>query len=261
LKNKFFQFKSYTTYWLDAIGEHSLHSPFFFNFYRDVVKTDALDPDTTYIEGIRNKLLSDENVISVTDLGVGSAHFGNSSRKIKDIARTSLSTAKYSNLYRRIIKHFNGKNIIELGTSLGINTLYLARALPCFVRTFEGAPGISTIASRLFREAGVDNIKLIEGNVDVTLPRELESVERVDFAFLDANHRLEPTLNYFDILATKAHHGSVIVLDDIHSSAEMEKAWRTIQNRADVFATADLFRCGMAFFDPSLNKQHVVLQF
>jgi len=160
-----------------------------------------------------------------------------------------------------MIAHFNCRNIIELGTSLGINTLYLANALPCFVRTFEGAPNISKIAARLFQETNADNIKLIEGNIDLTLPQELGTLESVDFAFLDANHRLEPTLKYFDVLARKAHPGSVIVLDDIHSSPEMEKAWRTIQNRVDVAATADLFRCGIAFFDPSLNKQHVVLQF
>ena len=77
---------------------------------------------------------------------------------------------------------------------------------------------------------------------------------------MDANHRYEPTVNYFNSLLRVIHTKSIIIMDDIHYSEEMEKAWKEIKNHELVHASIDLFRCGILFFDPSLNKQHVVLQ-
>jgi hypothetical protein len=77
---------------------------------------------------------------------------------------------------------------------------------------------------------------------------------------MDANHHYEPTLKYFNWLLPVIHSMSIIIMDDIHYSAEMEKAWEEIKNHEQVHASIDLFRCGILFFDPSLNKQHVVLQ-
>ena len=104
------------------------------------------------------------------------------------------------------------------------------------------------------------NVRLVTGNIDETLPEFLEHERRVDFAFIDANHRYAPTLRYFEWLVGKVHEQSVLVIDDIHYSPEMERAWKKIQQHRLVCASADIFRCGILFFDPSLNKQHVILQ-
>jgi hypothetical protein len=61
------------------------------------------------------------------------------------------------------------------------------------------------------------------------------------------------------IQKTDAH--SVIAIDDIHHSPEMERAWQTIQSNPRVQTTIDLYRCGLIFFNPSLTRQNVVLQF
>jgi len=86
-------------------------------------------------------------------------------------------------------------------------------------------------------------------------------VHRFDLALMDANHRYAPTMRYFELLLKHVHHKSIIIADDIHLSADMEQAWRAMQQHELVYASADLYRCGILFFDPSLNKQHVVLQF
>lgn len=163
-------------------------------------------------------------------------------------------------IYLRLAHQFDAKCIVELGTSFGINTLYLAEKGDATVTTFEGAPAVADIASLTFEFAGKKNIRLVEGSIEKTLPDFLQDVRRVDFAFLDANHRYEPTVKYFEWLSNKMHDKSVLVLDDIHYSGEMERAWRAIKNHRLVYGTADLFRCGIVFFDPSLNKQHVILQ-
>lgn len=262
MSNTFFQVKSFLNYWLDSVDEHSLHSPFFFKLYTKVINGTYDSDAIAKIEGIRKKLLTDQRSVQFVDLGAGSAHFKkDSERKVSDIARTSVNPEKYSNLYSRIIKEYNFQNIVELGTSLGLNTLYLGLSPSSRVTTFEGADSIAALAAGLFESTDCPHIKLIKGNIDDTLPVEVRTMDVIDFALIDANHRYTPTLKYFDVLVSKVSAKSILVLDDIHSSPEMERAWRKVRQDERVHATADLFRCGLAFFDPSLNKQHVVLRF
>lgn len=261
MKNNFFKLKSFFTYWLDAVDEHSLHSPFFFDLYTNTIK-DASDTSLfDSIEQLRIKLLSDDRSVEIVDFGSGSSHVKGSRRRISQIAKTSLSPQKYSLLYQRILDRFNCQNILELGTCLGINTLYLSLREGCRVSTFEGSPFLAEIAQESFMASGATNISVIPGNIDHTLAEFLRTAEQIDFAFLDANHRYEPTLTYFNGIIQKIHHNSVVVLDDIHHSSEMERAWADILNHPSVYGTADLYRCGLIFFDPSLNYQHHVLQF
>jgi predicted O-methyltransferase YrrM len=198
-------------------------------------------------------------VITVTDLGSGASM--ESQRTISSIAETSLSPSKFSALYKRIISKYNHTSIIELGTSLGINTLYLAASKNSKVTTFEGCPEIAGIAAFTFEFAGASNISLIQGNINQTLPAFLQTIRKFDFAFIDANHTYEATMKYFNLLISRLHEKSVIVIDDIHHSVEMEKAWETIIASKLVYGSIDLYRAGVVFFDPSLNKQHVILQF
>lgn len=255
-----FQLRSYFTYWLDAVDEHSLHSPFFYDLYTRVVKG---SDDNNYqpIETLRAQLLTMDRVINVEDLGAGSAALTGSTRKVSDIVRTSLSAPKFSSLYARIIRHFQSKNVLELGTSLGINALYLAATPEARVTTFEGAPEIAEIARMTFAFHPASAITLVEGNITKTLPAFLQQTGKIDLAFIDAHHRYQPTLQYADWLFARTHDRSILVFDDIHYSAEMEKAWNELTRHKLVYASADLYRCGVLFFDPSLNKQHVVLQF
>ncbi len=245
-----------------AVDEYSLHSPFFFDFYTGIVKNGFVHPAFASLKHVRKNLELDERTIHVTDYGVGSQRQKNSTRKIRDIARTSLTQEKYSRLYAAIIQRFNCRHILELGTSLGINTLYLAKAEDSSqVITFEGSPGTAAIARTLFDSTKTDNIQIVEGNIDQTLPDYLSSAEKIDFALIDANHRFAPTIQYFEWLIKKIHSGSIIILDDIYYSPEMERAWNVIQRHDLVFGTVDLYRCGLVFFNPSLGKQNVVLQF
>lgn len=260
MTEKFFQLKSFITYWLDAVDAHSLHSPFFYNFYTQVVLSKDVNPKFNSIESIRDTLLADKRILTLSDLGSGSQVLKKSSRQVSDIARTSLSSAKYAEIYTRLCSYFQCKTIFELGTSFGINTLYLSTSDGSNVTTFEGSPEIAAIAGQSFGKIGAKNIRIVEGNLDETLSSEVHSATAIDLAFMDANHQYAPTLRYFECLVRKMNNQSIIIMDDIHYSHEMEKAWNELKQHERVHASADLYRCGILFFDPSLNNQHVVLQ-
>jgi len=257
---RFFQVKAFINHWLDAVEEHSLHSPFFFDLYDKIIKNPA-EADFSHIETIRENLLQNENLIEVRDLGSGSAvsSLQKTNRKIADIAATSLTPAHIAQLYFRVCEHMEVRNIVELGTSMGLTSLYFSELPDCKVHTFEGSHALANIALTNFEYFDKKNINLIEGNIASTLPRFLEdNLAKIGLAFVDANHRYAPTIQYFEWLMKRFNEKSIMVIDDIHHSPEMEKAWNELKKHYLVYGSVDLFRCGILFFEPGLNRQHFV---
>jgi predicted O-methyltransferase YrrM len=94
------------------------------------------------------------------------------------------------------------------------------------------------------------------------LPQVLARLDRVDLAYIDGNHRLHPTLQYFEQLLQKKTPDSIFIFDDIHWSAGMEEAWRTICQHPAVTCSIDLFFLGFVFFRPEFKaKQHFCIRF
>ncbi len=203
-------------------------------------------------------MLENETTIEIEDLGAGSHHH-RGPITIAQIAKASLSSARLSNLYERICNYNDSRYIVELGTSMGINTLYLGKNDITRVFTFEGSRTLINIALAHFEYFDKKNIKLIEGNIDKTLPQFLQGTEKINFVLMDANHRYEPTIRYFNQLVRRLNEKSIVVIDDIHWSEGMEKAWKELHRHELVYGSIDLYRCGILFFDPALNKQHFML--
>src|SRR5690606_22891231 len=122
-------------------------------------------------------------------------------------------------------------------------------------------PKTAEFASENFQSLKLGNIQLIEGNLDETLSETLKKVEKVDFAFLDGNHRYEPTMRYFRQLLAKADENSVFVIDDIYWSAEMERAWKEIVAMPEVTVALDLFQIGIVFFRKSQEKEYFTIRY
>lgn len=198
------------------------------------------------------------DTIQVTDLGAGSKGPEPVARRIGDIARASLTPWKYALFYRDLAMYFESRRIIELGTCLGITSLYLAQKKDATIYSFEGSAALAALARKNFAWAGRDNIQIIEGNIDQTLHRFLDPTDKIDFVLMDANHRYEPTVRYYHQLTRRVHNKTVMVIDDIHQSEEMEKAWKEIQKDTLVYGSIDMYRCGILFFDPRIGKHHYV---
>lgn len=240
------------------MDEHSIHSPFFFDFYVNVIKASKEDAGHRPIEEIRASLLENDTSIRIDNLGAGS-HSHDGIATIAQVAKASLSSARLSSLYERICNYNESKYIVELGTSMGINSLYLAKDKDRKVFTFEGSQSLINIALTHFELFNKSNIKLIEGNIDKALPQFLQATDKINFVLMDANHRYESTIRYFNQLVRRLNEKSIVVIDDIHWSEEMEKAWKELHKHELVYGSIDLYRCGLLFFDPALNKQHFIL--
>ncbi len=249
---------AYLRHWLDVVDEHSIHSPFFFDFYNKVVKGKTPEKELEGIEAVRANLLRNNTAIVVNDLGGGSKHLKTNQRTLADIARTSLLPPHHAAFYARLCRYAEAKRILELGTSLGITTLYLAQEPHSKVFTFEGSDSIADIALTNFEFFEKKNIQLITGDIADTLPEFLQDPAKLDFVLMDANHRYEPTLQYFNWLMRRLSEKSIVAIDDIHQTPDMERAWNELKNHQLVYGSVDLFRMGLLFFDPALNHQHFV---
>jgi predicted O-methyltransferase YrrM len=242
---------------------HGIHSPFVYAFIRDLLNDKRKYYAFDRVESLRQTLLHDHTAIPVTDLGAGSGRDNGSSRKLSHIAAHAAKGAKLGQLLFRTVNYFHPAVIIELGTSLGISTSYLASANSgAKVYSIEGSPAIAAQAAKNFATLGLQNIETLAADFDSALPRLLNTLPGFDLAYVDGNHRYEPTIRYFNQLVTKTHADSVIILDDIHWSGEMEKAWEEIKNHPSVTCTIDLFFLGYVFFRPEFKvRQHFTIRY
>lgn len=257
--------KKYLHYYLTASNGkgHGVHSPFVFGFIRDVLNDKKNYSCYASVEQKRKELLSNETIIEVEDFGAGSSVIKTNKRVIKDIASSSLKPKKYAQILFRIAQYYKPKTILELGTSFGISTAYLAFAdhIPD-VYTCEGASSIAAIAKQNFEKLGLKNIHLTEGDFANTLSPLLAKLNKIDLAFIDGNHRKEPTLNYFQQLLNHSTGSAILIFDDIHWSAGMEAAWELIKQHPAVNLTIDLFFIGIVILSPDINhKQHFSIRF
>lgn len=255
----------YLRYYLTASNGkgHGIHSPFVFAFITEVLNDDRNFYAFPGIEIQREWLLNDSETLLIEDYGAGSRVAKPSLRRIKDIASSSLKPKKFSQLLFRIVDHYAPDTILELGTSLGITTSYLASArISSKVITLEGASAVANKAKEQFAKLGLENIRLVEGNFDHTLKTTLAEIGKVDLAFIDGNHRYEPTVRYYRDLLPYLHEYSILIFDDIHWSREMEQAWEEIQKDPSVTLSIDLFFIGLVFFRKEQTiKQHFSIRF
>jgi predicted O-methyltransferase YrrM len=246
--------EKYLRYYLTAGNGrgHGVHSPFVYDLVRKVFCDRSVDPEWGAIEGLRRRLLKNEGVLEGEDLGAGSVLDASQvrgtprARKVADIARHAAKPARLGRLLFRLARYYRPAVVMELGTSLGLSTAYLAAgALGGRVWTIEGSAAVAERAVGHLAELGLEGVEVVTGNFDVVLAPLLGRTGPVDLAFVDGNHRCEPTLRYFDILMRHSGVSSMLIFDDIHWSAEMERAWAEIKADPRVMMTIDLFFLGL----------------
>ncbi len=244
-------------------GGEGIHSPYLFHLVRHIISDDNRYYCWSDIEERREAMLCAPKLVSVRDYG-SRGQGAEEKRLVCDIAKTSLESAKNGQIFFRIVNwlgHEKGAplRIMELGTNLGITTAYLA--MPDSrnkVITFEGSEALLEMARLNWRKLNIGNIETVAGNIDDTLNKYAR--ERIDVAYIDANHRQEPTQRYFETLLPCMGEKSILIIDDIHYSREMGEAWERIKSNPEVTTTMDFFDFGLVFFDKHYLKKNYKLR-
>lgn len=254
--------KDYASYKLKSSKLINIHSPFIYELASKVIYESGEYYSYHHIENIRKKWLSDNTAISVDDFGAGSKIFKEGDREVRDICRHSVKPKKYGQLLFRLINFFQPKYVLELGTSLGLTTTYMASAARnSKVISIEGDRNTYLLAKKTVKLAKVRNVELVNAKFQDALPELIDGCKQLDFVFIDGHHNKEATLAYFELCLKKSHSETIFVFDDINWSDEMKEAWEEIKANSSITVTIDLYTMGIAFLKEGIEKQHHVLNF
>lgn len=254
--------KSYLKFLFHSKNEHGVHSPFVFDLVTKCFYNNTKYPEYYNLKSYRKSLLENKNTIEVTDFGAGSRVFKSNTREISKIAQTAGISPKNAELLFRIVRYFQPKSILEIGTSLGLATSALSLANEnTKIITLEGCPNTMATAKKMFQVSSFKfpNNAVDFVNTEFNLFFENLKPQIFDLVYFDGNHSKKATLEYFEALLPTISNDSVWIFDDIHWSADMEEAWEIIKNHPKVSVTIDTFQWGIVFFRTEQEKEHFII--
>lgn len=236
-----------------------IHSPYVFALINDVIREHYPYYSYAPLQHLRETLTADKTALRLNPtIGIPQR----ASTTVAREAEHGSKPTKYARLLQRLCSHNHATTIVELGTNLGLSTLHLAaNSSKATVYTFEAQQTLAEIAKRNFELLKANNIQIIQGDIDRTLSPTLDRIDHIDIAYINADHRYRPTMQYYHKIKSKAIDNSIIVIDDPHRSPEMQKAWDEIKTDPQATLTIDLFRMGLVFFVKDLPKQHYTVTY
>ena len=218
---------------------------------------DSMFQMSSYIDccEYRLNMLADNTMLNVKDFGTGNS----GQRKVKDIARRSSTDVRYGGVMQKIIDAFKVESILELGTSVGIGTMFLARTnTKAEVTTVEGCPETCEFAKSEFAKRKITNVNFVNDDFDHLFANNVLKDQHFDLAFIDGNHTSEATIRYFDnIIKRYSNKKSIIIVDDINWSRDMYGAWKEISSRMPDSLRINLFRMGIIFRGYDFPKEEL----
>lgn len=243
---------------MTAVDEHSIQAPFAYRFYTQLKQLIQSTVANNEIEHSRNLLLQDNSIITGKDYGAGSKL--KNATTVSSIAKKGISSQKDCIFLQSMAKLCEIETCVELGTSLGVASAYIASASNVRnIYSLEGNEALVVKAKQLFARLNQDKVKVIPGNIDIELPLLLSQIKSVDMAIIDANHTKKALLHYYQLLQPKMTASGIIFIDDIRWSNEMYAGWKALILKQEVRLSMEFANFGLLFFKKVLSKQHYVL--
>ncbi|MDO8992418.1 O-methyltransferase [Daejeonella sp.] len=242
---------SFLKHQFKAKTRHGVHSPFVYRLLDEVIYDFRAKTVYQEIEQLRNDLEQNKRCIGNAEPAA-----------VSHLAMKVSKPAKLVQLLYRLVADLKPGTIIELGTSLGITTAYLAKAAPeaRLVSIMENSEALS-ITEKNLKTLNIRNVELLSGNSDDLLPKLLEGIPELDFILIDGNHSKVSILNYFKCCLPKMSNHSMMVFKDIYQNREMKSAWQEIKSHPEVSVTIDLFWIGLVFVRRAQRKEDFFIRF
>lgn len=253
------QAKSYIRFLRLSKNKHGIHSPFVFDLTTKCFNDKTKHSGYPALKRYRKALIQDPDEIEMKDFGEGSRIFKGNARKVSEIVKIAGLTKKRQKLLYRLAAYFDCKNILELGTSVGLGSIALASPnIKATVHTVEGCTNTLEKAKEYFKKFGFRNIVTHNAIFKDYLSNLTD--ETFDLILVDGDHNGERTYEYFQTLLKHIHNDSLIIFDDIYWSESMTEAWNKICKNERVTVSIDTFQWGLVFFRKEQQKQHFVIR-
>ncbi len=241
---------------------HGIHSPYLFEVVHGVIFNSSrmIPPDK--IRDLHLGLRRDRKMLKADGPGAPSRIRTAGERSVRSFTRGSSVSLKYGALLCRFSRWFRPDVILELGTGIGISTMYLSWGSPDTpVHTIEGNRDRADFSSRLFKRSGLPAVQVHVGEIGEVLERLTGEVGGRMLVFLDGNHRYDPTLGYLRWIVKQAGEEAIVILDDLYWSKGMHRAWKEVLAWPEVRMSIDLFQMGVLLLRRDLNKVDLKIKF
>jgi predicted O-methyltransferase YrrM len=211
---------------------------------------------------LHRELKQDKSMIPVGKLGATSNVTRAEERSVRSFVRRSSVTEKNGALLFRITRWFRPDIILELGTGLGVSTLYLSSGAPKVpLHSIEGNTDRANFAAQLMCRCGLGPVSVHWGEMGDKLDDLGPLITGRLVAFVDGNHQYEPTLSYLRKIIKTSWEDAMIIMDDIHWSKGMYRAWKQVVSWQEVRISLDLFHFVILLLRKDLRKAHVKIKF
>ena len=270
---------SYLKFLWQSTNAHGIHSPFVYDLVTKCFYDQNKYPNYQILDNIRKELTHSNDSIQVLDFGAGSREQilqKSQTRRVNKMLSSASTSAKRQKLLLRLVQYLEPKNILELGTHLGMGTLAMKLGAPKATTTsIEGCPNTFDFTkNNIERWLGValpesknlksDQIKLINSPFAEYFEKhsrdkdaqQAKSSQKFDLIFLDGHHDGPATLDYFKQIKGLVNQDSLIIIDDIHWSKGMTAAWNEIIKDPEVTVSIDTYFWGFIFFRKEQAKEH-----
>lgn len=254
-----FQIKAYFQFLWRSTNQHGVHSPFVYSLVTKCFYDKRNYPSYGSWKKAQQSLLQDTSTIQMSDAGAGSRVFSSNQRKVASIAKNAGTKFKRAKLLNRLVRYFEVNEGLELGTSLGLGSLAMRLDNEVAISSVEACPNTLARAKQLFQEFDAKEIQTFNAKFD-TFFEKLPTYKKFDLVFLDGHHQGEATLNYVEKILPHLHDDSLLILDDIHWSEDMQDAWNQLANDSRVSVSIDTFFWGFLFFRKGQVKEHFVIR-
>jgi predicted O-methyltransferase YrrM len=247
-----FRAKAFAQYLVNSKKGTLAHSPFVFDLARYCIYKKQKG-NYQKVNELRKLLLGNSSLFDKEDFGTGKSR----KEKVSALARSSSIRKKYGSLMSRLAAYLQPQHILEFGTCLGVSSAYMA-INGHKLTTVEGCPNTQEIAKSNFKKLfKSDEVNFVRNDFDNFIATDKGFY---DFIFIDGNHAYAPTLKYFNHYWEQLPENGLIILDDIHWSEEMEKAWDEISQNTPNLISIDLFQIGLCFKKPNQAKEHFIIR-
>ena len=218
---------------------YGVHSPFVYNLITKVIEEKTPYYVFEDIENFRKELLSKDSSLKV-------------------LTKQETQPKNYGALLFRLVNFFKCRNVLQIKSSTGLMSLYLAFPLRknCECYALEERAGLSETVQTFAENHSLKNLYWMEGSYAESLQLVKQNTGSFDFIFINTMGNPEETREALGLVETFIHQDTVMVIDNIRKDKAMKMLWKEIKNRPDVRLTLDLLSLGLVFFNSRLHKQH-----
>ena len=249
---RWYQLKSYFNFIFSATNQHGVHSPFVYQLVTKCFYNRKNRPEYRKIGEYRKDLFQEVQKVEIQPNC--STFFKANTYKVSKLAKVYATSWKRSKFLTRLIDYLEFKSVLEIGTQMGVRTSCFASNKNCEIVTIDNCKETQKIAREKLEKHEFSNIEFCRQE----FIQEEISVDRkkIDCFFISNTRKKESTLHLFEEALKKIHNDSLVIMEGLHWSKEMNQAWEEIKVNKNVTVTIDTFYLGLVFFRKEQNKEH-----